>query len=232
MQKHGDRRASRLDRFLFAVGPWLIRAHSWSLRVRLERLQELEDRIARGRRVVLVGWHQRLYMGIGPFRRYHPVIMISQSRDGERIARVVERLGFRAIRGSSSRGGAQALEELIEALSSGGVGGHVVDGPRGPARQVKRGCVRLASSTGAAIVPVFLAARWRWEARSWDRFHLPLPFTRVQVRLGDPIEVPPELSPAAEEEIRQQVEKALEQGQAELDLEVAGGTSPRAVRET
>ena len=232
MQNHGDRRASWLDRILFAVGPWLIRAHAWSLRLRPERFGVLDDLIARGRRVVLVGWHQRLYMGVGPFRRYRPVVMISQSRDGERIARVAERLGWRTVRGSSSRGGAEALQEIIEALSSGGVAGHVVDGPRGPARRVKRGCVRLAASTGAAIIPVFLAARWRWEAHSWDRFHVPLPFSRLNVRVGDPIEVPPELSPGAEEEIRQQVEKALERGQAELDLEVRGLASRETLHET
>jgi hypothetical protein len=180
-------------------------------------MAELREELARGRRVVLAGWHQRLYLGIRPFAPLRPVIMISQSRDGERIARTVERLGWRPVRGSSSRGGGTALRAMVEAVSAGSVAAHVVDGPRGPARQVKRGLALLAQRSGAAIVPVYLGARRRLELRSWDRFHLPLPFTRVEIRLGPAIEVPPDATEGEQAALCERIEKLLEEGQVELD---------------
>jgi lysophospholipid acyltransferase (LPLAT)-like uncharacterized protein len=211
------RRGSWLERLLFAVGPWLIRIHASTLRVQILGLHHLEERLARGLPVVLAGWHQRFYMGILPFQRYRPVIMISRSRDGDRIAPVVARLGWRSVRGSSSRGGREALAALIGAVAGGAIGAHIVDGPRGPARRVKPGVVELAHETGAAIIPVSLSARRRWEAPSWDRFQVPLPFTRVRIEVHPPIEVRRQLSPAEQEEVREAVEKQLERGAAELD---------------
>jgi lysophospholipid acyltransferase (LPLAT)-like uncharacterized protein len=217
-----ERTVTRGGRLLLAVGAWVLRVHSHTLRFRWEGRDRLEDRLARGLPVVLVAWHQRIYMGMLPFARYRPIIMISRSRDGERIARIVARFGWQPVRGSSSKGGAQALEKMIPAVAGGEVGAHIVDGPRGPARRVKPGTVALARRAGAVMIPVYVAARRRFEARSWDRFQVPLPFSRVLIRLGAPIEVPRELSGAEQEAVRQQLEKTLEQGYAELDAVVRG----------
>jgi lysophospholipid acyltransferase (LPLAT)-like uncharacterized protein len=105
-------------------------------------------------------------------------------------------------------------------VRQGDVAIHIVDGPRGPARKVKPGVVFLASRAGARIVPTFGAARRRWEAGSWDRFQVPLPFTRVLIRLDPPIEVPRDLSDGQAETIRQELERRLERGQAEVDAAV------------
>ena len=217
MPRNAERHTDWMTRLIVAVVPWLVRLHTLTLRVRYEGLRHLEQRIERGLPVVVAGWHQQLYFGIATLARYGGVIMISESRDGERIARVVERLGWTPVRGSSSRGSVRALVELIRLVRRGASAIHIVDGPRGPARQVKPGLVLLASRAGAAIVPAFGAARHRWRARSWDRFQVPLPFTRVVVRLDAPIEVPAELSESDAEAIRQEVEKRLERGHAELE---------------
>ncbi|MEE8278267.1 MAG: lysophospholipid acyltransferase family protein [Thermoanaerobaculia bacterium] len=218
--RRGGRPSRWLDRVLVALAPWIVHLHSRTLRVRTEGLAHLEERIARGLPVILAGWHQRLYLGIEPLRRFHPVIMVSLSRDGERIARIVQRLGWRPVRGSSSRGGARALATMIGEVSRGAVGVHLVDGPRGPARPVKPGLALLARRAGAAIIPVYPASRRRWEARSWDRFQVPLPFTRVLIRIDPPIEVPRELSPREQETFRHEFEKTLERGYAEADRSV------------
>ena len=109
---------------------------------------------------------------------------------------------------------------MIGEVSRGAVGVHLVDGPRGPARRVKPGLVLLARRAGAAIIPVYPASRRRWEARSWDRFQVPLPFTRVLIRIDPPIEVPCELSPREQETFRREFEKTLERGYAEADRSV------------
>lgn len=211
-----------LDRLIYRFGPWIVRTHGATLRLRIEGLEVLEARLARGERVVLASFHQRMYPGIRAFARFRPAIMISESRDGERIARVAAALGWRPIRGSSSRGGVRALVALIREVAGGTVGGHIVDGPRGPAGRVKPGVVPLARRSGAILLPVFVSARRRIETRSWDRFHVPLPFTRVCVRIGPPVPVPPEESPEGDEHVRAELEKSLEDGCARLDLQLRG----------
>ena len=176
------------------LGVVALRAHARSLRIHVEGEEALRAHLAAGGRIVLSSWHQRFYGGIGYFARYHPVIMISQSRDGEVIARLVELLGWTAARGSSTRGGRDALATLIDELRHRQVAGHIVDGPRGPARKIKPGIAVLAQRTGAYIVPVYVAYARAWEARSWDRFQIPRPFSSVLIRFGPPLEVPPALS--------------------------------------
>lgn len=216
-------RGAWLDRMLGLLGPAVVRLHTRTLRVRLQGMEAVEERLCSGRPVVLAGWHQRFYMGIRPFRRLRPFIMISRSRDGERIARVAGALGWRPVRGSSSRGGARALVAMIRALSDGSVGAHIVDGPRGPARRVKPGLVALARRSGAAIVPVCLAARWRYVAPSWDRFHVPYPFSRVEIRIGPVVEVASSASPEEDAVLLEEIERMLERGHAELDRSLGVG---------
>jgi hypothetical protein len=113
--------------------------------------------------------------------------MISRSADGEVIAGVANRTGWYTIRGSSSRGGREALQEMIERVKETGLAAHILDGPRGPAGIVKPGAIYLANAVGAVIVPFYASADKAWFFRSWDRFMLPKPFTRVTLRFGDMI---------------------------------------------
>ena len=176
--------------------------------------------------MVLASWHQRLYGGIEPFRRFAPVMLISLSRDGAAAARVAERLGYAAIRGSSSRGAGSALVAIMQSVAEGRVAAHLVDGPRGPARRTKPGVVRIAQRARASIVPIYVAYARAWEARSWDRFQVPLPFTRVLVRAGPAIEVPVELERADRDELCARLDREFAAGFARADADVRRVPAP------
>jgi lysophospholipid acyltransferase (LPLAT)-like uncharacterized protein len=136
-------------------------------------------------------WHGHIWVLLWAMRGRRLRVMVSEHRDGEFIARVAQRLGYGTVRGSSTRGGARALLELARAGREGD--GHLlltVDGPRGPAREVKEGIVFAASRTGLPVVPVGVAASRAWMARSWDRHVVPKPFARVAVAYGPGLAVP------------------------------------------
>lgn len=139
---------------------------------------------------MLCGWHQQFFALIRHFERYRPYrpsIMISRSQDGDLIANVAEKSGWFPVRGSSSKGGSQALRLLVKKLQETGLAYHIVDGPQGPMGIVKNGAINLAQAAGAVIVPVHVSADNAWYFNSWDRFLLPKPFSRVNVRFGDMI---------------------------------------------
>jgi lysophospholipid acyltransferase (LPLAT)-like uncharacterized protein len=115
--------------------------------------------------------------------------MISQSSDGEFIARVANLTGWQTIRGSSSKDGKKALRQMIQVLKSGRLAAHIVDGPRGPAGIVKRGAINIAQDADAMIVPAYAIAGKAWHFNSWDRFFIPKPFSKVAIRYGEMIRV-------------------------------------------
>lgn len=135
-------------------------------------------------------WHESLLAAAWRFRGIGIAILISRSFDGELIARTVERLGFVAVRGSSSRGSAAGLRGMAEAYAAGRICAFTADGPKGPRRVAKAGAVQLAKLAGAPWVGCFHPEAERcWRLRSWDRFALPLPFSKV--RFGWPAHVAP-----------------------------------------
>ena len=215
-------RASWLDWLIARAGAGLFRGYGRTLRFEVEGEERIRRWLGEGRRIVLASWHQRILAGVWYFRHYTPVIMISQSRDGERIRQVAEGLGWQVVSGSSSRGGVRALLAQVRAVRNGAVGAHVVDGPRGPARVVKPGLLLLAQRAGAAIVPILVSARWRIEVGSWDRMQIPLPLSRVRIRLAEPIEVPRDLPEAKLEALRAQIEALFEREFRDLDLRTRG----------
>jgi lysophospholipid acyltransferase (LPLAT)-like uncharacterized protein len=160
--------------------------------------------------VIFAFWHNRIllmpyiYRKVSPGRRLK--VMISRSRDGEFISAVAARFGIGAVRGSSSRGAVSALREAVRVLQEGASDiGITPDGPRGPRHVVQEGVVRMARQSGAAVVPVTYALSWKWEANSWDRFQVPLPFSRCDLHFG------PMLSPATMEDdaLRAAITQAL-----------------------
>ncbi len=130
--------------------------------------------------VVYAFWHRSLLCCAYRFRNLGIAILISRSFDGELVSRTVERLGFRAVRGSSSRGGTSGLRSMIEAYEQGHRCAIAVDGPRGPAMVAQPGASQLAVLAGAPWIGTFYARPLRaWTLKSWDRFLIPRPFTRV-----------------------------------------------------
>jgi lysophospholipid acyltransferase (LPLAT)-like uncharacterized protein len=209
-----------LRSILIPLGAVLLRLHARTLRLRIEGEAPLRAHLAAGGRLLLCSWHQRFYAGILGVRHLEPAIAISRSRDGEGITRMVEKLGWTPVRGSSSRGGVAALRGMIDAVSAGRVGVHIVDGPRGPARRLKPGLLRIAQRARAPIACGYVGYARAWEARSWDRFQIPLPFTRVLLRFGRMIEVPEQLEGPAFDELLAEIEAELERGYEKVDAEV------------
>lgn len=214
--------ANGLDRLIAGLGARLFGLYCATLRFEVEGEDRLRQHLAQGGRIIFASWHQRILAGVWYLRRYDAVVMISQSRDGERMRRIAEGVGWRVVSGSSSRGGVRALLEQVRAVREGAVGGHVVDGPRGPARVVKPGLLLLAARSGAAIAPLIISVRWRIEVGSWDRMHIPLPLSRVRIRFLEPIEVAPKLSQEETEALRVRIEALFETESRELDLRTRG----------
>lgn len=165
-----------------------------------------------GGRVLLCTWHQQFLTTLAYFSRYrdyNPTIIISRSRDGELIARVAAHAGWSAVRGSSSQGGSTALKQMIRHMRSSYLGGHILDGPRGPAGIVKPGVIRLAQTTGAVIVPFHVTVDKAWFFNSWDYFMLPHPFARVTIHFLDLMPIAPQKDPSIIESQRQDLENRL-----------------------
>jgi lysophospholipid acyltransferase (LPLAT)-like uncharacterized protein len=170
----------------------LIRAYSGTFRLQVKNEKPWIEYMQNGGRVLLCCWHQQFFSAIKHFKTYatyHPALMISQSHDGDIIARIAEKTGWHTIRGSSSKNGGRALKEMVDYLAKNGLAGHVLDGPRGPAGVVKAGVVSLARATGAVVVPFYTSADKAWFFNSWDHFMLPKPFARVTLRFGEMLDV-------------------------------------------
>jgi lysophospholipid acyltransferase (LPLAT)-like uncharacterized protein len=143
-----------------------------------------------GRPVVFVLWHGRL-LPCSYFHRHEGLAtLISQHRDGDYIARVVEGWGFETIRGSSSRGGSAALRRIVRTLRGGKAMAITPDGPRGPRQKMKPGSLLAAQLAGVPVVPVTAGTDRAWWLGGWDRFLVPKPFSRIRLVYGEPIEVP------------------------------------------
>jgi lysophospholipid acyltransferase (LPLAT)-like uncharacterized protein len=148
-----------------------------------------------GRAVVFALWHGELLPPTFRHRQRGIVTLASRSGDGEYITRILHHWGFHVVRGSSSRGGDTALRELIRLVRRGNSVAITCDGPRGPRRELKHGVLQIAQLTGAPIVPVGSAASRAWRLRSWDRFLVPKPFSRIRIAYGDATCIPRDTAP-------------------------------------
>lgn len=167
-------------------------------------------------------WH-RCTMPCGwYFRKFRCSILISQSFDGELIARTLGLLGYNSVRGSSSRGGAAGLLALQGVLESGLPVVFTADGPRGPVYQTKIGPVKLAQMTGEPIGSFYLLPERAWTLNSWDRFLIPKPFSRVAVSWARSISAPPKDADAATlETTRELLNDALERARLQAEAHFA-----------
>ena len=194
----------------------------YSLTYRFEVQNEdvwLDDYLNNNGRIILCVHHQQFFPAIRYFqkyKKYKPGLMISQSKDGEFISAVANRTGWTTVRGSSSRGGREALSGMIDHLSEHRLAAHIIDGPRGPFGFVKPGAIKLAHAAESVIVPFYTGADRAWYARSWDRFLLPKPFSKVILRFGEKIEFKRTETNEAFEEQRKTLEDIMSKGNAKL----------------
>ena len=168
-------------------------------------------------RAIFVFWHNRLALCMPAYFNYvkkhrHSTglaAMVSASRDGGFLTGILERFHVQPVRGSSSRRGPQALLELTTWAERGYDLAITPDGPRGPLYVVQEGVMSLAQLTGLPIVPVSYHLGWRIRVKSWDRFQIPLPFSRCEMIYEKPIFVPREATDAEREVLRLQLEASL-----------------------
>ena len=188
----------------------LVRAVGATLRFRVEGREHWDEAARDGRLPVYTFWHDRIFPGTYFFRGRRIVIMTSQSFDGEYIARFIQRLGYGAVRGSSTRGGVGALVELARLVRKGCPAGFSIDGPRGPRHVAKMGAVILAKKTGQPVLPFGVNAERFWRLPTWDGMQIPLPFSRVVVRFAPPVRVPPDADEATLNACRDELQRALD----------------------
>jgi lysophospholipid acyltransferase (LPLAT)-like uncharacterized protein len=194
----------------------LVKILMYTLRIRYESGEAVEDFASADSRFILAFYHRRLVMmpQAYPFRRRTPTgetrgvaILSSDSKDGERSAATWRWFGIHAVRGTAgAHTGAQALVKMIRAVKEGWDLGITVDGPRGPRQQVKPGVLAVSRKTGAWVVPVCVAYERAWKLGTWDQMLVPKPFTSVIVRYGEPFRVP---ANSDEESYRVQLETHL-----------------------
>lgn len=159
-----------------------IRLLSRTIRLRLEPEALYREALAAQRPLMMAFWHEDLFGMACGFLKTHPgevAVMVSRSRDGEKLARVIERLGLHTVRASSSRGAVQGFLELRRRMQQGAIAALALDGPRGPRRVAKPGAITLARNMGALVLPVAFGHSRQVTFRSWDRTHLPMPFCRT-----------------------------------------------------
>lgn len=141
---------------------------------------------------ILSSWHNQILYATHFWRFRNIAVITSPHGDGDYIAHIIERFGYVAARGSSTRGGTRALLELRRHLRKGDGVGFTIDGPKGPVYRVKPGPLWLSQKTGYPIVPFHIQPRRFWQTRGWDGFRIPKPFSPALVKIGAPFTVPPE----------------------------------------
>lgn len=198
----------------------------WCRSIEVRRQDELNRLLAAGTPVFLAFWHESMAIAARVHQGWGAHTLTSHSYDGELAARVVRRFGLRAARGSSSRGGSEAIGQLLEALRVNPMIGFTLDGPRGPRREAKPGAAILAARSGACVIPNAYAVDHAWRLRSWDRFPIPKPGARIVCTYGPAIPPPPDDHPDTVRDATAAIESALNTLHREVERELGHGEVP------
>ena len=216
-------RGSAGGRFLGRLCGYLTKVVGWTLRVRIvnangEALSVIDED---GPRIFAV-WHNSVFIqahatgGMGLTRK--TAVLISASRDGSAVTAFGAVFGYSAVRGSSSRRARAALIAALRTLKAGMNIGITPDGPRGPRYVLQPGVIKLAQLSGVKIIPLRLQCSREWRLNSWDRFRIPVPFSKVVLMIGEGLDVPRQLDDAQLEGLRSELERRMRQGLDEMEL--------------
>jgi len=204
-------------RFIGAFGKaviWL-----WSKSTRMKIVGE-EDYLAlrEGRKpVIFLVWHGKIFIVPYFFRKRGIMPLVSPSKDGEIPARIMDGWGYKILRGSGSHVVKEAWLEMKKELQAGGEVIIVPDGPRGPDRKLKLGCIKLAAETGATLVPFSFSTSRKKVLKSWDRFLMFHPFSKVVAVYGRPVDIRPGLTDEEMESERLRLETLMVEFDREVD---------------
>ncbi len=196
--------------FLTTIG------HTW--RIEYRGYPVLKDIRCRSHRPIYTAWHGRLLPLAFTHRRRRLTMLVSEHGDGEFIAQIIRLLGYRLVRGSSTRGWMRAAKRIIAEAKRYDLG-ITPDGPRGPRHVMQPGAIYIAMKTGHPLVPITASASFAWAVKSWDRFLVPYPGARVLVKWGEPYYVPDGLDSAGIERHRAEYENILKELTETADAE-------------
>ena len=150
----------------------------------------IDELIEKSQPFIICAWHHDIYFSSWLLKDFELTALISSSKDGEYINQILSGFGFRAVRGSSTRGGIGAMKQLVRCLKDGNAVAITPDGPQGPIHKVQEGIVALAKMTGVPIIPWIYEASSCWKLNSWDSHKIPKPFTKIRSVVGQPLYVP------------------------------------------
>jgi lysophospholipid acyltransferase (LPLAT)-like uncharacterized protein len=203
-----DRLLIRLADVVFFL---LIKAIGRTVKFEVEGWENWEAASRTEKIPIYTFWHNRVFLATYFWQRRRIVVMTSRSFDGEYIARFIQRFGYGAARGSSTRGAIGAVVEMVRLMRAGCPAAFTIDGPKGPRYVAKMGAVLLAKKTGNPILPFTVTAKSFWHAsKSWDQFQVPKPFTRARVLIAPPIFVAPDADDDELDAARDQLQRALD----------------------
>ncbi len=188
---------------------WLIRVIGATVKFEIKGWENFDETQPQ----ILCFWHNRIPIATYFWRHRKIIVMSSQSFDSEYIARFVQRFGYGAAKGSSTRGGKAALIQMIRKVREGKSAAFTVDGPRGPIYEAKPGAILLAAKSNAWIVPFSISLNRYWQLPSWDKIQIPKPFARAIVVIGKPMQVPDDSTTheAKYQELQSELEQLREQ---------------------
>ena len=174
-----------------ALGPPILKSLAATWRFHTSGVEHWRPLVAAGKSFIYVLWHSRILPLLALHRGQGVVLLISRHRDGGYIADLSARWGYSTVRGSTQRGGEVGLLGIVRALQAGAIVAVTPDGPRGPRERVQPGAIAAAQHAGVPIVAVGVRTASAWYARSWDRFCIPKPFARIDVRYAAPLAIGP-----------------------------------------
>ena len=203
------------ERFKLAAATWLgsqfVKTWMGTLPIEIYGHETLLQRARQGGNSLFTFWHAHMLIPAYTHRGRQVYVLVSRHRDGEAIARVVQKLGHGVVRGSTTHGGAASILALVERARQGYDLAITPDGPRGPRQRMQPGAVYLAQKSGLPLFPVGIATARKWQLNSWDRFEIPKWRSPVVFLIGQAIRVPPDSSQEGLEAIRQSAEHQMHQ---------------------
>lgn len=203
-------KSDRLRRFLCALIAIYVKLVYATSRWHHREDPHLTALYAKGKPFIIAHWHNRIFMMTKAWRLPDPItILTSDHRDGRLVSYVMGWFGFKTVYGSTNRADLTSLRRILRALKDGDYFGITPDGPRGPRMRVKPGVIAIARLSGCAIIPAAYATSRRRQLNSWDRFIVPLPFSKGVYLWGEPLSVPKDADAAQLEELRLELERRM-----------------------